>query len=259
MVVKIGGSTFTPDSPEAARRGQLDTSLEDVVALHREGMRPVVVHGGGKDITAWQERLGLSAQFERGLRVTDRGGLEVAVAVLAGLVNKELVAALTALGGRALGLSGADGGLIRGRIKDPALGYVGEIVSVDPTPLSLAWDMGCIPVVAPLGLGEGTLLNINADTAAGEIALALGAPLLFLTDVPGVIDDKGEVMGRLTAAEARRLITSGVISQGMIPKVEACLRAAEGGTYAQIVNGGKPHVLIRALEGRMVGTKVVRG
>ena len=220
LVVKIGGSTL----------GSHDTTLKDLVALQRRGLRPVVVHGGGALISEWMSRHNVPTRFERGLRVTDRESLEVVVAVLAGLVNKELVASLAALGGNAVGLSGADGGLLRARVRDPALGFVGDIVEVDTGPILRLVDDGVVPVVAPVaaewegGQPTGQLLNSNADTAAGALAAALGARwLLFLTDVPGVRADGGQAMARISGDEAVQLIESGVVEGGMIPKVEACL------------------------------------
>ena len=180
IVVKIGGSTL----------GSHDTTLQDLVALQREGWRPLVVHGGGAAISEWLNERKAPTRFERGLRVTDAKSLRVVVAVLAGLINKELVAAIGALGGQAIGLSGADGGLIRVRQLDPDLGYVGEIEGVDSDMLVRLFDAGYLPVVAPLGLLwedqrlQSQILNINADTVAGEVAFALAARwLVFLTDV----------------------------------------------------------------------------
>jgi len=186
----------------------------------------------------------------------------VVVAVLGGLINKELVAALNALGGRAIGLSGVDGALIRVSTLDPELGYVGKIEQVDGDMLRGLMDEGYMPVIAPLGLrwqDEGPrdqILNINADTVAGEVALALGARwLVFLTDVPGVAASDGRSLGRISAEEAAVLVEEGVVSGGMIPKVEACLRAATGGTRTAVIDGRQPHALLAALErGELAGT-----
>jgi len=241
IIVKIGGSTL----------GSYDTTLEDLVALWKEGKPLVVVHGGGDLISQWLSRQGIATRFEKGLRVTDRETLQVVVAVLGGLVNKELVAAIQARGGRALGLSGVDGGLIQARVKDEELGYVGEIVKVNPEPVEVLLKEGYIPVIAPLGLeAGGEKLNVNADTAAGEIAAALGAErLVFLTDVPGVLDGSGKLLARLSPDEASSLIASGVVSGGMIPKVEACLCALSAVPIAQIVDGRSPHALLQAIAG----------
>jgi len=253
LVVKIGGSTL----------GGGDTALEDVVALQRRGLRPVVVHGGGALISEWLKLHNVPTRFERGLRVTDERTLEVVVAVLAGLVNKRLVAALSVGGGRAVGLSGADGGLLKARRVDEPLGFVGEITEVDTRPLLDLLEDGFVPVLAPIAAewrGEapsGQLLNINADTAAGAVAAALAARwLVFLTDVPGIRDESGETMRVLTAARAGELREAGVIEGGMIPKVEACLRAADAGCRSVIADGRRAGALLEAIEektGTVVG------
>lgn len=253
IVVKIGGSTL----------GSHDTTLEDLVALQQRGARPVVVHGGGALISEWLSRHDVPTRFERGLRVTDAETLKVVVAVLAGLVNKELVAAINATGGRAVGLSGADGGLLRARIADEALGYVGEITRVEAAAIESLLEDGVMPVIAPIAvLGDGEalspqLLNVNADTAAGAIAAALGARrLVFLTDVAGVRSIAGDTLTELSAAEAEQLISAGVIEGGMIPKVEACLEAARAGAESTIADGRHAHVLLEVTEGRAAGTAV---
>ncbi|MEK7681445.1 MAG: acetylglutamate kinase, partial [Chloroflexota bacterium] len=245
--------------------GAHDTTLEDLVALQRRGVRSIVVHGGGKTITQWLDKQGVPTRFVRGLRVTDARSLQVVVAVLAGLVNKELVAGLHALGGKAMGLCGADGGLLEARVMDPELGYVGEVTRVDMTPLRAIMDAGCIPVVAPIALQspsrEGSaLLNVNADTVAGEVAVAAGARrLVFLTDVPGILDRSGTPISRLTAAEARDLAAKDVVSGGMIPKVEACLRSLVCAEESLIIDGRPSHALLMAVEGRGEGTRIVKG
>ncbi|MCS7276214.1 MAG: acetylglutamate kinase [Dehalococcoidia bacterium] len=253
VVVKIGGSTL----------GEHDTSLDDLAALWRRGLRPVVVHGGGALISSWLSRLGAPVRFHRGQRVTDAEALQVVTAVLAGLVNKELVASLQKRGVPALGLSGADGGLLRARVFEPELGLVGEVTDVDADLVQALLGKGLLPVVAPIalewesGTASGRLLNVNADLAAGAVAAALGARLLvLLTDVPGVLDDEGRVRQRLTAAEATRLMEARVIDGGMVPKVEACLRARAAGVAAIIVDGRQPGALLAAVGGQTVGTVV---
>jgi acetylglutamate kinase len=189
------------------------------------------------------------------------------VAVLAGLINKELVAAISALGGQAIGLSGVDGGLIRVRQLDPELGYVGQIERVDSDMLVRLLDAGYLPVVAPLGLLwenqrlQSQILNINADTVAGEMAFALAAQwLVFLTDVPGVSGSDGGSLAHLSCPEAAALIDQGTVSGGMIPKVEACLRACQGGTRTAIIDGRQPHALLAAVErGAFAGTTISQG
>jgi acetylglutamate kinase len=252
IVIKIGGSTF----------GSGDTTLEDLVSLQKQGESMVVVHGGGNVVTSWLKRQGIAAHFVRGERVTDAPTLEVVTAVLAGLVNKELVAAINVLGGRAVGLSGVDGVLLAARIKNQELGYVGAVEKVNVACLEALLEAGFMPVVSPIGLhsvglseGAPQLVNINGDPVAGELAVALGAKkLIFLTDTCGVCDKSGNTVPALTVAEAHELIASGVIAGGMIPKVEACLRALTVGAESRIVDGRPQRALIGEIEGRGVGT-----
>ena len=246
IVVKIGGSTL----------GSHDTSLKDLVALQQQGREVVVVHGGGPVISQWMQRQGIPPRFVNGLRVTDAASLDIVVAVLTGLVNKELVSALHGLGGRALGISGLDAGLLEARIANPDLGYVGEITKVNPEPLRVILDSGYIPMLAPLAMQvqdgtehAGCPLNINGDTVAGELAYALGAErLVFLTDVPGVMDGNGRVMARLDRRRAGLLLHSDVVRGGMIPKLEACLRALENSPVADIVDGREPGALLACIQ-----------
>ena len=255
VVVKIGGSTL----------GSHDTTLEDLVALQRDGIDLVVVHGGGKIISQWMERQGAMPRFVRGLRVTDEQSLEIVIAVLTGLVNKQLVASLLALQGRALGLSGVDGGMLEARVANPELGYVGEVTRVNPEPLLRVLEGGYIPLVAPLGLNyvdgtphSGSVLNINGDTVAGEIAYAMDAErLIFLTDVEGIMDSSGRVIRRLNVRNARLLLNSGVVKGGMIPKLEACLRALERVPVTDIVDGRKPGALTSCFSGSSKGSRIL--
>jgi len=254
IVVKIGGSTL----------GSHDTTLDDLVALQKKGILPVVVHGGGNKITEWLKKMGVATTFVRGMRVTDAATLEVVIAVLAGLVNKELVAAIMSRGGKAMGLSGVDGGLIQAKIENPELGYVGQVVKVNPEPVKAVLSAGYIPVIAPGGLrvagGDSdpvALLNINGDVVASEIAGALKAErLIFLTDVPGVRDGKGKFLSKLSAAEAKSMIASGVIAGGMIPKVEACLNALSRVPSTQIIDGRSAGALLSAIEKETIGTRI---
>ncbi|MBM3156984.1 MAG: acetylglutamate kinase [Chloroflexi bacterium] len=254
VVIKIGGSTL----------GSHDTTLDDLVTLQKKGIIPVVVHGGGNRITEWLKRMDLGTSFVRGMRVTDAPTLEVVVAVLAGLVNKELVAAIIARGGKAIGLSGVDGGLIEAKVENPELGYVGEVVKVNPEPIKAVLTSGYIPVIAPAGFrldnssnDPVALLNINGDVVASEIAAALKAErLIFLTDVPGVRDGENKFLPRLSVAEARSMINSGVISGGMIPKVEACLKALDKVPSTQIVDGRSAGALLAAVERNEGGTRI---
>ena len=255
IVVKIGGSTL----------GSHDTSLKDLVTLQREGVDVVVVHGGGNVISQWMQRQGIPPRFVNGLRVTDASSLEIVVAVLTGLINKELVSLLQHLGGRAIGISGIDGGLLEAHIANPDLGYVGEISRVNSAPLRAILDSGYIPIVAPLGMDcqdgsehAGGPLNINGDTVAGELAHALGAQrLIFLTDVEGIMDGSGRVIRRLDRRRANILFKSGVVRGGMIPKLSACLRALERLPVADIIDGRRPSALLDCVRGRATGTTIV--
>lgn len=254
MVVKIGGAALSTT----------DTSLDDIVALHREGYPLVLVHGGGTVISQWMQRSGAMPRFVRGLRVTDPPTLEVVVAVLAGLVNKQVVASLQSKGIKAIGLSGADGLLLQAHQADPELGLVGKVVAVDPTPLLSALAQGYLPVVAPVGISvspsgacQGTLLNINGDTAAGALAKALHARLLvFLTDVEGVLDGAKRLLPRLLPQQARALLDSGVVAGGMIPKIEASLEALATVSKAVIADGRRPHTLLGVVKGEPLGTHI---
>ncbi len=254
IVIKLGGSTL----------GSHDTTLADLVALQQKGVPTVVIHGGASVVTQWLRRLDISSKFVRGLRVTDTETLKVVVAILSGLVNKELVAAIQALGGRAVGLSGIDGRLLGARVKDPELGHVGDVTEVNPKALQAVLGAGFIPVVAPLSYqsppepgDHGFMLNVNGDTAAGQLAAALGAEkLIFLTDVAGLLDGSQNLVSRLSRREAQAMLGSGVASGGMIPKIEACLAALPAVRTTRIIDGRVPHALIREVEGGMEGTTI---
>lgn len=251
LVVKIGGSTL----------GAEDTTLADAITLKNLHVDLVLVHGGGAAITDWLRRIEKKAVFVDGLRVTDPETMDVVTMTLAGKVNKDLVGQIAASGGRAVGLSGVDGAMLRGRVKDPRLGAVGEVIAVDPTLIRQVSAAGYIPVIAPIAIGEhGEHLNLNADTAAAEVAVALGAhKLLFLTDVPGIKGADGELVTELDEATARTLIANGVISGGMIPKAAACIRALDGAEQAHIIDGRRSHALIRELFTTLgVGTMITR-
>jgi acetylglutamate kinase len=254
IVVKLGGATL----------GSHDTTIEDIVKLQQQGKSLVVVHGGGSLITDWLEKQGIATKFIQGERVTDEATLEVVVSVLAGLVNKEIVADINARGGVAVGISGMDGAFIQGKIKEKNLGYIGEVVKVNPSPLEALLKSGYIPVVAPVSLYADKpkkapkALNINADAVAGEIAAVIGAEkLIFLTDVIGICDQSGDLLPRLSTDEAEALLASGVASGGMIPKIKACLRALAGASTACIiVDGRQPHALLNEIEGKGGGTTI---
>lgn len=245
--------------------GSQDTTIKDVVELQRQGRSLVIVHGGGKIITDWLEKRGITTRFVDGERVTDEATLEVVVSVLVGLVNKEIVADINSWGGNAVGISGVDGSLIQGRIKDKKLGYIGTVVKVNPAPLETLLKSGFIPVVAPVSLHAGKtdrprVLNINADAVAGEIAAAISAErLIILTDVAGVSDRSGNLLPRLSPDEAEALLASGVVSGGMIPKIKACLRALSGIRVTRIIDGRQPRALLNEIEGKGGGTTIGRG
>ena len=247
----------------------------DVVLLKQVGINPVVVHGGGPQIKAMLDRLAIKSDFIDGLRVTDAATVEVVEMVLAGKINKEIAGAIQAAGGKAVGISGKDAGLITAerlqrKRRDPEssieavvdLGFVGEPTRVDPTILELLAKSEFIPVVAPIGAGtDGQTYNINADTAAGAIAGALEAKrLLMLTDVKGVLDKSGQLLSLLDLDEVRRLIADGTIKGGMIPKVETCMAAIEAGvSAATIIDGRVPHALLLELfTEHGIGTQIRR-
>jgi acetylglutamate kinase len=253
VVVKYGGHAM-------GEEGVSDHFAQSIVLMKQTGIDPVVVHGGGPQIGAMLERLKIKSEFIDGLRVTDKTAIDVVEMVLAGSINKQIVSGINSAGGRAVGLSGKDGNLIVARKltkskRDPGtnverlidLGFVGEPDEINPEVLETIMGSDLIPVVAPIGVGRnGETYNINADTVAGAIAGALNADrLLFLTDVPGVMDKDRNIIPQLTVAEARALIRDGTISGGMIPKVQTCIDALEGGVEAVVILDGRiPHVLL---------------
>ncbi|HEX3674064.1 MAG TPA: acetylglutamate kinase [Rhizomicrobium sp.] len=256
IVVKYGGH---------AMEGGLASQnfAQDIVLMKQTGIAPVVVHGGGPQIGALLKRLALPSTFVDGLRVTDKATMEVVEMVLSGTINKQIVTGINSAGGRAVGLSGKDGNLVTARklerykidaatleSKPVDYGFVGEPEKVDPEVLRNIISSGLIPVIAPIGVGAGgETYNINADTVAGSVAGAMNAArLLLLTDVEGVLDRDGKLIPRLTAAEARRLISEGTISGGMIPKIENAIEAVESGVEAAVILDGRiPHVLLLEL------------
>jgi len=269
FVVKYGGHAM--GDPGAAR-----DFAEDIVLLKAVGINPVVVHGGGPQIGAMLKKLGVQSSFVDGLRVTDKATAEIAEMVLSGGINKELVGWIAQAGGKAIGISGKDAGLVTARkvtrtVTDPDshieqvvdLGFVGEPELVDTTFLATASEAGMIPIVAPIAAGAaGETYNINADTMAGALAAALGAARLFLlTDVAGVMDQDGTLLTRLTPADIARLHEEGTISGGMIPKLETCVAAVEAGCEAAVVLDGRvPHaMLLEFFTSRGAGTLVSRG
>ena len=268
IVVKYGGHAM--GNPELGKAFAADIAL-----LKQSGVNPIVVHGGGPQIGAMLAKMGIESRFENGLRVTDQKTVEIVEMVLAGSINKEIVALINQTGEWAIGLCGKDGNMVfaekaQKKVRDPDsniervldLGFVGEVVEVDRTLLDLLARSEMIPVIAPVAPGrDGATYNINADTFAGAIAGALNASrLLFLTDVPGVLDKDGNLIKELSVAQAHELIKDGTISGGMIPKVETCLDAVRGGVAAaHILDGRIPHVLLLELfTAHGVGTMIER-
>jgi acetylglutamate kinase len=249
IVVKVGGSTL----------GSHDTVLADIADLHKAGRQVVLVHGGGNPATEWLKVHGVVSEFVDGLRVTGPEAIDVVTAVFGGLVNKQLVAELQSLGAPAFGLSGADAGLLTTRQLDERLGFVGEITAVERRSLDLLLTSGYLPVVAPLGYWpqQGRLMNLNADTVAGEIAASLGAlDLIFMTDVAFVRDGEGDPIDAIAATQVAGMIESGVATGGMIPKLQAGARAAAAGVACYVVDGREEHALRRVLAGEIMGTRV---
>jgi acetylglutamate kinase len=240
VVVKVGGNAIEQSKEE---------TLLDVVLLRYVGMLPVLVHGGGGEITAMSEKLGLKANFKDGLRVTDAETMDVAKMILVGRINPDLVGTLNRLGGQAVGLSGEDGPSLIAEQLDPELGFVGKVTQVNPEPITALLERGYIPVVASIGLGyDGNSYNINADTVAAEIAVALGAAkLILMTDVPGVLDGDGNVITEIKRSGAERMLARGEVSGGMIPKLQACLRSLERVPLAHVIDGRTAHSLLLEL------------
>jgi acetylglutamate kinase len=244
IVVKYGGAAMKDSNLK-------DRVIRDIVVLSCMGVRPVVVHGGGPEINSWLDKLGIEPQFRDGLRVTDAATMDVVEMVLVGRVNKELVSLINSAGGRAVGLCGKDGNLIIARpIANGDIGFVGEVSSVDTRVIAALVDNGYVPIISSVAADDmGQAHNINADTVAGEIAAALGAEkLVLLTDTAGIFRDYRDpatLIPKLTISQARRLIDEGVVSGGMIPKVNCCVRSlAQGVRAAHILDGRIPHSLL---------------
>jgi acetylglutamate kinase len=258
IVVKYGGNAMV--DPALA-----DRFAEDVVLLQTVGLNPVVVHGGGPQIGQLLERLGMVSEFRDGLRVTDADTLDIARMVLVGKVNRDIVSSINVHGPIAVGLSGEDAGLIEAGARDPELGFVGDVKSVNPAIVKRLVAENLIPVISTIGSdAEGQAYNINADTVAGAIGGAVGAEkVIYLTDVPGLlrdVDDPDSLIANVSAAEVAQLIADGVLSGGMIPKVDACLDALQSGVPAvHLLDGRIPHVLLLELfTDTGVGTMLTR-
>ena len=240
VVIKFGGHAMT-DAALTAR------FANDVVLLRQMGLRPVVVHGGGPQIGNLMNRLGQTPEFRDGVRISDESTVATAEMVLSGAINPSIVQAINAAGGRAVGLSGKDAGLVTARHRDPGLGLVGEPDAIDTAILDTLGEQGFIPVVSPISGGaNGESFNVNADTVAGALAVALGASrLLLLTDIVGVMDGQGDLIPELSVDAAKALIADGTASGGMIPKLETALAAVVGGVRAVVIlDGRRAHGLL---------------
>ena len=270
IVIKYGGNAMINEELK-------HKVMEDVSLLKYVGMRPVIVHGGGPDITQFLKKVGKQSAFVSGLRVTDEETVEIAEMVLDGKVNSDIVNMLNCRGVKTVGLSGKDAGLIKaskklatvydeaGKQANVDIGYVGQVAAIDTSILDTLLDNGYIPVIAPIGVGDdGESYNINADYVAAEIAGALKAEkLLLLTDTEGVykdFEDKDTFISTLTVAEAKKYIKTGIISGGMIPKIEACLKSIESGTNkVHIIDGRQPHsIILELLTSSGIGTQVIK-
>jgi acetylglutamate kinase len=263
VVIKFGGNAMVDETLKSS-------FAQDIVLLKQVGVNPVIVHGGGPQIGKLLEQIGKKSRFIEGMRVTDNETMDVVEMVLGGQVNKQIVSLINRHGGRAVGLTGKDGGLIRARKMKLSgadaqlhdLGQVGEVESIDPRVVTMLDDGDFIPVIAPIGVGvDGATYNINADLVAGELAQVLGAEkLLLLTNTAGVLDPDGKLLTGLGTAETERLIETGVIHGGMLPKVRCALDAVKGGVAtSQIIDGRIKHsVLLELLTDSGVGT-LIRG
>lgn len=246
VVVKYGGNAMINESLK-------QQVMEDIVLLSTIGVKVVLVHGGGPEISELMKKVGKESVFVNGLRVTDSETIDIAQMVLAGKVNKNLVKLVGTKGGRAVGLSGMDGGMIEAKMKDPAYGFVGEITSVNPQPVNDLLDNGYIPVISTIGCdGEGNSYNINADTAAAFIAGALNAErLIMMTDIDGILmdkDDPSTLIHEITIEGTKELYEKGIISGGMIPKVECCVNAIHKGVQNVVILDGRvPHSILMEL------------
>lgn len=261
VVIKYGGKAMVDQELK-------EQFAQDVVLMKFVGIHPVVVHGGGPQISEMMKRLGKEPVFVNGVRVTDDETMKIVEMVLGGLINKEIVALIHRQGGKAVGLTGKDGRLITARRlktngpqRGEGLGLVGEVESVNPQILSSLEEARFIPVIAPVGVGQdGRTYNINADLVAGAIAAALKAEkLLVLTDVAGILDDRKRLIPTLSKKDLSRFIKRGIVSEGMLPKVQACLNALEGGvTKAHIIDGRTRHaLLLEVFTDRGIGTEIV--
>ena len=259
VVIKYGGNAMINEQLK-------QQVMEDIALLWLIGVKVVLVHGGGPEISDTMKRLGKEAVFVDGLRVTDRETVDIVQMVLAGKVNKSLVNLIQTMGGHAVGLSGIDGGIIEAKVKDERLGYVGEITKIRTQPITDLLEKNYIPVISTIASDrQGDVYNINGDTAAAFIAGALGAErLIMMTDIAGILEDKDDpatLIPQITVTEARKLYDSGIISGGMIPKVDCCIEALEHGVNNVIIMDGRiPHsILMELLTDEGAGTMVTKG
>ena len=256
VVVKYGGNAMVnPDLKQQV--------MDDIVLLWLIGVKVVLVHGGGPEISSMMDKLGKKAEFVDGLRVTDKETVDIVQMVLAGKVNKTLVTMLEKRGGKAIGLCGMDGNLIQAKIKDPRLGFVGEVTAINKNPVTDILEKGYIPVISTLGCDdEGNAYNINADTAAAHIAGALGAErFILMTDIAGILKDKNDpstLIPEISLSETDKLFESGIISSGMIPKVQCCVTAIKAGVKNVVIMDGRvPHsILMELLTNEGAGTLI---
>lgn len=261
VVIKFGGNAMVDEALKSS-------FAQDIVLLKQVGVNPVIVHGGGPQIGKLLEQIGKESRFIEGMRVTDHETMDVVEMVLGGLVNKQIVSLINRHGGRAVGLTGKDGGMIsarkmklsRGDVESNDLGQVGEVESIDPSVVKMLDNDDFIPVIAPIGVGkDGSSYNINADLVAGKLASVLGAEkLLLLTNTPGVLDLNGKLLTGIDAAETDRLIAAGIIHGGMLPKVDCALEAVKSGVItSHIIDGRVKHsVLLELLTDTGVGTLI---
>jgi len=266
FVIKYGGSAQVKDELK-------ESFAKDIVMLNFIGIKTTIVHGGGPKISAMMEKMGKKPQFIQGQRITDKETMDIVEMVLGGLVNKEIVSLINNLGGKAAGLSGKDGGLIEAKkkiIKKTSekrveeiidIGFVGEITHIDPRILITLEKDGFVPIISPIGVGlKGETLNINADYVAASIASALGAEkLILLTDVPGIMDKNNKIIPTLTKQNIKKYIKEGTIKGGMLPKVQACVKAIEGGvSKTHIIDGRVPHcLLLEIFTKKGIGTEIL--
>ena len=259
IVVKYGGNAMISDDLK-------EQVMEDIVLLSMVGIKVVLVHGGGPEMSDVMKKLGKVPEFVDGLRVTDAETIEIAEMVLAGKINKSLVNLIQMKGGKAVGLSGIDGRMIRADFRDERLGYVGDVIKVDAKPITTLLDNGYIPVVSTIGCDKkGNIFNINGDTAAGKIAPAVNAVrLIMMTDIEGIMsdpEDPNSVIREMKISQAEQMIKDGIISGGMIPKVRCCIDALDGGVSAAVIIDGRvPHAtLMELLTGEGAGTMFRKG